>query len=129
MGTIWLGTSRGLIRFHPDSGKIRRFHASQGLQGDEFNSGTSHAGADGELFFGGSNGFNAFDPASLQFNRKPPPVVLTSLSVLNKPVSSGQPYELIENIDLGYEDDVVCKIKSIKNLMTSIKPLFLQWTA
>ncbi len=107
VGGVWLGTSRGLIRFHPDSGNVRHFHASQGLQGDEFNFGASYASTSGELFFGGSNGFNAFDPINLQLNRDPPPVVLTSLSVLNKPVSSGQPYELIENIHLGYKDDVV----------------------
>ncbi|MGI9272234.1 MAG: two-component regulator propeller domain-containing protein [Woeseiaceae bacterium] len=106
-GALWLGTSRGLVQFQPNSGKVRRFHASQGLQGDEFNFGASYASRSGELFFGGSNGFNAFNPANLQFNREPPPVVLTSLSVLNKPVSSGQPYELVENIDLNYKDDVV----------------------
>jgi len=104
---LWLGTARGLTRFNPRSGSVRSFHESQGLQGKEFNFGASYANASGELFFGGTNGFNAFDPAELESNERPPPVVLTSLSVLNKPVLSGQPYELIETIDLGYSDDVV----------------------
>ena len=106
-GDLWLGTSRGLTRFRQNSNDVRRFHASQGLQGDNFNFGASYASKSGELFFGGSNGFNAFNPADLEFNRKPPPVALTSLSVLNKPVASEIPYELIENIELGYKDDVV----------------------
>lgn len=107
VGDVWLSTARGLIRFNPDSGRVRRFHASQGLQGEEFNFGSSYASTSGELFFGGSNGFNAFNPTDLKFNRKSPPVVLTSLSVLNKPVQTDRPYELIEGIDLGYSDDVV----------------------
>ena len=106
-GNIWLGTARGLTRFNPRSGDVRSFHESQGLQGEEFNFGASYANKSGELFFGGSNGFNAFSPEDLEFNRQPPPVVLTSLSVLNEPVSAGKPYELIDSIDLDYGDDVV----------------------
>lgn len=104
---LWLGTARGLTRFSPGTGGVRSFHESQGLQGEEFNFGASYANASGQLFFGGSNGFNAFNPAELEFNQQPPPVVLTSLSILNKPVSTARPYERIETIDLGYSDDVV----------------------
>jgi diguanylate cyclase (GGDEF)-like protein len=106
-GDLWLGTSRGLVRYSPRSGLVRSFHESQGLQGEEFNFGASFANKDGELFFGGSNGFNTFKPSNLEFNTEPPAVVLTTLAVLNQPVSSDRPYELIESISLDYSDDVV----------------------
>jgi len=106
-GNLWLATSQGLISFNPDSGNIRSFHASQGLQGEEFTVGASYASGQGKLYFGGPTGFNAFDPAELEINRQPPPVVLTSLSVMNEPVVADQPYELIRGIDLEYSDYVV----------------------
>ncbi len=106
-GNLWLSTNRGLTRFHPQDGEVQNFHVSQGLQGEEFNFGASYASPTGRLFFGGSNGFNAFRPSDLEFNDNSPAVVLTSLSVLNEPVPSDRPYELIDGIELGYSDDVV----------------------
>ena len=106
-GNLWLSTNRGLVRYNLATGAVREFHESQGLQGEEFNFGASYSNADGELFFGGSNGFNAFAPTDLEFNHQPPPLVLTSFSILNKPVAMDKPYDLIERIDLDYSDDVV----------------------
>ena len=106
-GSLWLGTNNGLARYNPRDGDARSFHTSQGLQGEEFNFGASYAGNDDRLYFGGSNGFNAFVPSELEFNDKRPAVVLTSLSVLNAPVPTQTPYELINDIQLDYSDDVV----------------------
>ncbi len=106
-GTLWLSTSHGLVSYRPGNGDIRNFHKDHGLQGEEFNFGASFKGRDGTMYFGGSNGFNAFRPEALQFNRTPPPVVLTSVSVMNVPVLDTEPYELLKRLDLGYNDDVV----------------------
>ena len=59
------------------------------------------------LYFGGSNGFNAFRPADLELNTMPPAVVLTSLAVINEPVATQQPFELIDKFRLDYSDYVV----------------------
>jgi diguanylate cyclase (GGDEF)-like protein len=106
-GNLWLATSQGLISYNPDSGNIRNFHESQGLQAEEFTVGASYASPQGRLYFGGPNGFNAFDPTDLEINRQQPAVALTSLSVMNEAVVSDQPYELIREIDLKYSDYVV----------------------
>jgi len=106
-GNLWLSTSHGLISYNPDNGDARSFHESQGLQGEEFHIGASYASPDGKLYFGGSNGFNAFDPSELELNTLPPPMALSSLSIINQPVHSDRPYELIESIDLDYSDYVV----------------------
>jgi len=106
-GNLWISSSQGLASFNPDTGEIRSFHESQGLQGEEFNFGASYASPDGRLYFGGANGFNRFNPTKLEINRTPPPVVLTSLSIINEPVKSEQPYELIRGLDLDYSDHVV----------------------
>ena len=41
------------------------------------------------LFFGGSNGFNAFFPENVRDNPYVPPVVITSFKIFNKPVPIG----------------------------------------
>jgi len=106
-GQLWLSTNYGLVRFNPSDGQIRNFHRSHGLQDEEFNFGAHYANVRGELFFGGSNGFNVFDPARLELNTTPPPVVLTAFAKLNSPVQTSVPYENLASIDLAYSDDVV----------------------
>ena len=83
------------------------FHERHGLQSEEFNFGASFRNADGKLFFGGPNGFNAFDPSMLEVSSPPPRIALTNFSILNQPVASDTPYENIDSISLEYSDDVV----------------------
>ena len=47
---------------------MRGFRRNHGLQGDEFNFGAHYRAPDGTLYFGGSNGYNAFMPEHLQLN-------------------------------------------------------------
>jgi len=106
-GRLWLSTNRGLSRFDPETHEARNFRRSHGLQGDEFNFGAHYRSPDGELFFGGPNGYNAFLPERLQFNDSAPPVVLTSFLKLNEPSPTTVPHEHLRNIALGYRDDIV----------------------
>ncbi|MEL7023029.1 MAG: EAL domain-containing protein [Pseudomonadota bacterium] len=80
-GALWLSSNNGITRFLPESGESRVFHSRHGLQGDEFNFGAHHRAADGTLYFGGSNGFNAFDPSDIEERGAPPRVALTNVSV------------------------------------------------
>lgn len=106
-GHLWLSTNHGLARLDPHTSEIRSFHRGHGLQGEEFNFGAHYGSRGGELFFGGANGYNAFDPARLQFNGSPPPVVLTSFLKLNKPARTDVALELIKTLHAGYRDDVI----------------------
>ena len=64
-GRLWLSTGRGLSRFNPQTLEFRNFGTEHGLQGSEFNFAAGFRSTDGKLFFGGLNGFNAFDPDAL----------------------------------------------------------------
>ena len=107
MNRLWLSTNYGLARFDPSDSSVKIFHRSHGLQGEEFNFGAHHRATDGKLYFGGANGFNAFDPAQLEEGVHKPEVVLTSYQKLNQPAATEVPYDLLKKIELGYEDDVV----------------------
>jgi diguanylate cyclase (GGDEF)-like protein len=86
---LWLSTNYGLARLDLATRKVRSFHRRDGLQGEEFNFGSHYASPGGEIFFGGANGYNAFHPAQLRFNRSPPQVALTSVSGLEGGPLSG----------------------------------------
>ncbi|MEO0422657.1 MAG: two-component regulator propeller domain-containing protein [Pseudomonadota bacterium] len=104
-GQLWLSTNYGLNRFDPETGAVRSFHLEHGLQGEDFNQTAYLRLRDGTLVFGGSNGFNAFLPERLQLNQVPPRTVFTSISKLNVPIDT--PPSALENLSLGYRDDVL----------------------
>jgi diguanylate cyclase (GGDEF)-like protein len=107
VGRLWLSTNAGLSRLDPRTGEFVSFDASHGLQGHEFNFNGYFRSTEGELFFGGPNGFNAFFPERLQVNTTVPPVVLTAFLKFNRPVPDVGPLDRLERIPLGYRDDVV----------------------
>ncbi len=82
---LWLATNDGLVRFEPDSGLIATYSASDGLQGDEFNSGAACLADDGRLYFGGIGGLTAFYPEDLIGAPRVPSLVLSRLMLDNKP--------------------------------------------
>jgi len=106
-GRLWLSTNAGLARFNPETGSVRSYNESHGLQGSEFHFGSHYASPRGELFFGGTGGFNAFFPDQLKSNMHQPPVVLTGFLKLNQPALLDTPVHLASSFVLGHEDDVV----------------------
>jgi diguanylate cyclase (GGDEF)-like protein len=87
-GLLWLSTNYGLARLDPRTGAIRAFHRRHGLQAEEFNFGAHYRSRRGELLFGSSNGYNAFDPERLQWNNTPPQIVLTAHPEAGRPLET-----------------------------------------
>ncbi len=88
-GMLWMSTNRGIARFDPRSHAVRSWLVEDGLQSNEFNGGSAARSADGELFFGGVNGVNAFHPAVLEERDVAPTVAITEVELLDNvlPVS------------------------------------------
>jgi diguanylate cyclase (GGDEF)-like protein/PAS domain S-box-containing protein len=80
-GDLWLGTDRGLLRFSPRSGTLRRYGLADGLQDLEFNGGAAVVLDDGRLAFGGVAGLNVFDPVHTPDSPWQPPLRLLSARV------------------------------------------------
>lgn len=85
MDNLWLSTNFGLSRLNLSTKTFKNFDASDGLQANEFNYGAYFKNKKGELYFGGVNGFNRFDPARITSNTYIPPVAITSFRVNNNP--------------------------------------------
>jgi len=104
-GDLWLATDKGVVRFSTQGTVLHHYSEPDGLQRGEFNDGAAYAAADGELFFGGSNGLNSFYPKAVERGTRAPDAAITGFTVLGKPYALGgelPPLRYRDNI-LGFE--------------------------
>jgi signal transduction histidine kinase/ligand-binding sensor domain-containing protein/CheY-like chemotaxis protein len=104
---LWLSTSNGLVRLDPRTRAVKVYHGWHGLQGEEFEFGAYYQDRDGNLFFGGTDGFNAFAPAAVRFSAPPPRVVLTAAARLNRPLPERDLPGPGRPLRLAYDDKLV----------------------
>lgn len=86
---LWMSTNKGISKFSLNDKKFRNYDVSDGLQGNEFRNNSRFETSDGQMFFGGVNGFSCFYPDSLRDNNFVPPVFITNLQIFNKDVITG----------------------------------------
>lgn len=86
-GNLWFSSNKGITRFNPTTRQVRNYGISDGLQGNTFKPNAYFKNKSGEMFFGGSNGFNVFHPKTITDNTIIPPVSFTGLEIFNKPVT------------------------------------------
>lgn len=84
---LWMSTNLGLSRFNLSSQQFNNYLERDGIQSNEFNVGAYFKNNQGELFFGGINGLNAFYPQDIIINTKPPQVVITDIKLFGKHIN------------------------------------------
>jgi len=82
-GNLWLSTNWGISRFNPADGSFVHYDVRDALQSNEFNIGAYFENSDGEMYFGGMNGFNLFNPSEIKTNELMPHTVITSFRIFN----------------------------------------------
>ena len=102
---LWFATGNGLCRFDSATNTFRTFTVEGGLQSPEFNLGASFRSNDGEMFFGGMNGFNSFYPDSLSDNPHIPVIAITAAYKLNKGIREYLNLEKGDPIILNYNEN------------------------
>ncbi|GAB3998075.1 hypothetical protein GCM10028807_44810 [Spirosoma daeguense] len=94
-GFLWLGTYKGLSRFSVKNKTFRNYEINDGQQNNSF--GRPHCkGKDGTLYFGGDNGFTAFNPNRLTTNQYVPPIRITQVKLFDKPILRAENEQKIE---------------------------------
>jgi signal transduction histidine kinase/ligand-binding sensor domain-containing protein len=93
---LWFATGGGLCRLDTAIGRFRTYSVEEGLQSMEFNLRACCKSSDGEVFFGGMNGFNSFYPDSVRDNPFIPPIVFTSFF---KTTQADKDYLDVENVN------------------------------
>jgi two-component system, sensor histidine kinase ChiS len=113
-GNLWITTGKGLSKFNPQKKTFKNFDVRDGLQSNDFNINAVCESRSGELYIGGVNGFNIFNPSRLRDNPYVPPVTLTDFQVFNRPVKVGGPDPILEKqitetdvINLTYRESVI----------------------
>ncbi|MEM8930236.1 MAG: two-component regulator propeller domain-containing protein [Acidobacteriota bacterium] len=111
-GHLWLSTFNGLSRFDPANETFVNFSAEDGLQGDSFSPTSYFRSATGEMFFGGTQGLNAFFPDAVAPDATVPKVVLTEMRLFDEEVEPGstpvlpRSLETLDEMVLSHEDYV-----------------------
>jgi ligand-binding sensor domain-containing protein/signal transduction histidine kinase len=83
-GNYWISSDHGLNKFYTLSYRFKNYTYEDGLQSDEFNTNAALKSSAGELYFGGVNGFNIFDPAKIVENTKSPKLIIESYTIHDK---------------------------------------------
>jgi signal transduction histidine kinase/ligand-binding sensor domain-containing protein/DNA-binding response OmpR family regulator len=102
-GKLWMSTNTGISRFDTETNSFWNFTHLNGLQNSNFVRGVGLRLSDGELLFGGLEGFNHFYPGQLTINRNVPQVILTDLKISNKSVAAGNDAPIKEHISVANE--------------------------
>lgn len=78
---LWVSTNRGLASFNLRTKKIHTYSEVNGLTSNEFNANAYFKSKTGEIFFGGIEGFNYFNPGSLTQSSGNLKVILTKFKL------------------------------------------------
>lgn len=122
---LWMGSNVGLIKLNlRDSiaeSKCRLYTTSDGLQDNRFARGAACQASDGEMFFGGPQGYNSFYPEKLTADEPQPDIFITDIQIQNRSLKSYLPEErlyasnfapeYVQTIHLNYDqNDFTCKL-------------------
>ncbi|PZX52110.1 signal transduction histidine kinase [Algoriphagus ratkowskyi] len=107
-GQLWISTINGLSSLDIASGTFRNYTEEDGLQSNEFNLGSAFKDEHGKLYFGGTNGFNAFYPDKITPDPIPTQPVFTKLRVFNQEIHPGARLDnkVILNKNISYTKEI-----------------------
>ncbi len=109
---LWISTNKGLSRFtlpeHNQTvlghGHFRNYSVTDGLQSSEFNSGSYYVDKEGRIYFGGINGFNMFEPETIEDNPNTPSLAFTIVRRIGENAETTGPLPPGDHIDLSHGD-------------------------
>ena len=105
---LWLSSDAGLIKFDiKNEAVVKIYTRADGLQGDNFSVYPTSAlkTRDGQMWFSGLNGVNAFYPENIQDNPHIPPVALISIRQGDKNLSEGRVPNTLTELNLDWRDN------------------------
>jgi len=87
---IWMSTNRGLVSYNLLTDDFETYTEEDGLMSNELNLGASFTSRTGELYFGGIQGYNYFDPTQRLIRRANLKVFIYRLEVENQRILPGK---------------------------------------
>ncbi|QQS50218.1 MAG: hypothetical protein IPM71_11535 [Bacteroidota bacterium] len=107
-GSVWMGTSRGLNVFDPNTNMFRTYLTDDGLSGNIFNQGVMIMLNDGRIMTGTTKGLDVFKPEAIIANPILPNLVFTSFKILNQEVEVHQAInkKVVLATDINYTKEI-----------------------
>lgn len=96
---LWVSTNTGLYQFDRQKNTLLKFDHTDGIQSNQFSRNACYKSLNGNLIFGGVNGFTFFNPAKLQPYQEVPKLCFTNFEIHNKPVVIAENSPLQKAID------------------------------
>ncbi len=106
-GNIWLSHNKGISVFQPYNKKFINFSISDGLQSNEFNTGSFCYDNNGLLYFGGTNGINIINPSKVHFNPYPPKISLNKIFLFDEVFKTDTFYNELNILNLNYTENTL----------------------
>ncbi len=104
-GHLWLSTNNGLTEFNADGYAVATYDIRDGLQSNEFNSYASFLSGDGEMFFGGIDGYTSFYPEQIVRDTTLPLINISNMVLNGNKIVNLSGLESAREIDLKYRDN------------------------
>ncbi len=101
---LWICTNNGISKYNLYKNTFTNYTVNNGLQSNEFNQGATYKNPQGEMFFGGINGYNSFFPNSIVDNVHIPSVVITKVKIWNDVVSPDR-YSSDNELTVSYSEN------------------------
>lgn len=81
---IWMSTNAGISKLSTEDATFKNFTITDGLQSNEFNGRACFKSKDGDMYFGGINGFNIFNPEDIELSTFEPKVIFDNFEINGK---------------------------------------------
>ncbi|MCW3806066.1 sensor histidine kinase [Plebeiibacterium marinum] len=125
---VWISTDAGIVIYHTETHTTSAFDKNDGLHGNNFFMQSVLKANDGQLFFGGDNGFSAFYPEKMHSNDFVPPVYITDLYLssekksLKDSILSRQRTEFVNTVELDWKSKLKLEFRFVAiNLTFPVK--------
>lgn len=107
-GFYWLSTYRGIAKFDIYTGLFTDYYAADGLQSNQFNYNAALKLSNGNILFGGIQGFTEVNPIALPLVAKFPEMAITGIRIDNEPIeNTGQMASGVKQLKLSGEKRVL----------------------
>ncbi|MGK0240963.1 MAG: signal transduction histidine kinase/ligand-binding sensor domain-containing protein [Candidatus Pelagisphaera sp.] len=138
-GVLWVMALDAISRYDPDRDTFTNFDESSGLLNHHFEVNAYFQNQDGLLYFGGTEGIDAFYPVDARLDTKPPKVAFTSINTPHDSITSWnelkgmRSFELVpgEN-DVGLQFSVLDFVNPSKNVyryrLRGLEDAWSEWT-
>ena len=78
---IWMSTNAGISKLFTEDATFKNFTITDGLQSNEFNGRACFKSKDGNMYFGGINGFNVFNSQDIELSTFEPKVIFDNFEI------------------------------------------------